>query len=275
METTAVTQHEIFVFRQIIWDYYALNRREFPWRYVEDPYYIVVSEIMLQQTQTYRVERKFVSFIEQFPSWHALAFASWPEVLLAWQGLGYNSRAKRLHETAKRIIAEFDGNVPNDPDILKTFSGIGPNTAASICSFAYNRPTIFVETNIRAVFIYHFFPGKENINDKLLLPLIQKTLDQTDPRSWYYALMDYGVYLKQKVHNPSRRSAHYIVQTKFEGSDRQIRSTIIKILLARGVLKREELIALVDREPSRVLQIIDDLCKEKLIVCDQEFLKIV
>jgi A/G-specific adenine glycosylase len=258
----------------LVWDYYASHRREFPWRYVEDPYYILVSEIMLQQTQTYRVEPKFISFVKLFPSWQALASASWPDVLLAWQGLGYNSRAKRLHEAAKRIVVEFNGQVPDDPEILKTFPGIGPNTAGSICAFAFNKPALFVETNIRAVFIYHFFPGKGKISDKLLFPLMQATLDYSDPRSWYYALMDYGVYVKQKAHNPTRRSIHYTTQSKFEGSDRQIRSMILKILLVSGPLKQEELVGLIDREQTRVSRIIDDLCKERLIVRDQEYLSL-
>jgi A/G-specific adenine glycosylase len=275
MNNEMLTPQEIGVFRQLIWDYYGANRRDFPWRYIENPYYIVVSEIMLQQTQTYRVEPKFRFFVNQFPSWQLLASASWPEVLLALQGIGYNSRAKRLHEIAKRICGDFNGNVPNDPKILETFSGIGPNTAGSICAFAFNRPTLFIETNIRAVFIYHFFPGKEKISDKLILPLVQATLDYADARSWYYALMDYGVYLKQKVRNPTRRSAHYTAQTKFEGSDRQIRSTILKILLARGPLKKDEIVVLIDHEKERVMGIIEDLCHEKLIVHDKGYLMIV
>lgn len=274
MNNEILSQQEISAFKQLIWDYYAANRRNFTWRYTEDPYCVVVSEIMLQQTQTYRVESKFISFVERFPTWHALASASWSEVLFAWQGLGYNSRAKRLHDMAKRVCSEFNSQVPDDPEILKTFSGIGPNTAGSICAFAFNKPILFVETNIRAVFIYHFFPGKDKISDKLLLPLIQATIDHTDPRSWYYALMDYGVYLKQKAHNPARHSAHYTVQSKFEGSDRQIRSMILKTLLVRGPLKQEELIASINREQTRVLRIIDDLCHEKLIMRDQEYLLI-
>lgn len=275
MSTEIITQQEICSFKQLVWDYYAANRRDFPWRYTDDPYYVVISEVMLQQTQTYRVEPKFISFMKSFPTWQMLASASWPEVLLAWQGLGYNSRAKRLHGTAQRICADFNGTVPHDPEILKTFSGIGPNTAGSIAAFAFNKPAIFVETNIRAVFIYHFFPGKEKISDKLLLPLVEATLDRADPRSWYYALMDYGVFLKKQARNPTRRSAHYTVQSKFEGSDRQIRSTILKILLAKGPAKHDELLALVDCDRSRFTRIADDLCKEELIVCKEDYLMIV
>lgn len=259
---------ELRRFKELIWDYYAANRRHFPWRYIEDPYYILVSEIMLQQTQTFRVEPKFITFTERFPTLPDLAFASWPDVLIAWQGLGYNSRAKRLHDMAKRIMLEFDGNVPDDPEILKTFSGIGPNTAGSICAFAFNKPTIFVETNIRAVFIYHFFPGQDKINDKQILPLVQATLNEKDPRSWYYALMDYGVFLKRQAGNPTRRSSHYTRQPKFQGSDRQIRSMLLKRLLVAGRIHRDELVTSIDRDPERVSRILNDLCSEKLIMCD-------
>ena len=275
MKTDIISQQAVCAFKQVIWDYYAANRRDFPWRYVEDPYHVVVSEIMLQQTQTFRVEPKFKQFIERFPTWAYLASASWPDVLLAWQGLGYNSRAKRLHEIAKRVVSEFNGNVPDAPDILVTFPGIGPNTAGSICAFAYNKPTIFVETNIRAVFIHHFFPCKDKINDKLILPLVEATLDHVDPRSWYYALMDYGVFLKRQAGNPTRRSTHYSRQSKFEGSDRQIRSMILKQLLVARKIHKDVLIASIDREPERVLRILQDLCDEKLIVCDEQYISMI
>jgi len=272
MKTDIISNQEVLVFQQLIWDYYAANRRDFPWRYVDDPYYVVVSEIMLQQTQTYRVEPKFKQFVERFPIWTDMASASWPDVLITWQGLGYNSRAKRLHEIAKRIVSEFNGRVPDTPDILVTFPGIGPNTAGSICAFAYNKPTIFVETNIRAVFIHHFFPGKDKISDKLILPLVEATLDYTDPRSWYYALMDYGVFLKRQAGNPTRRSTHYTRQSKFEGSDRQIRSMILRQLLVARKIHKDELIACIDREPERILRLLNDLCDEKLIIYNEPYI---
>jgi A/G-specific adenine glycosylase len=260
-----LTTDEILRFRSMIWEFYKNNRRLFPWRYNEDPYHIVVSEIMLQQTQTYRVEPKFDSFVKRFPAWQDLASANWPEVLTAWQGLGYNNRAKRLHDIAKRIIHEYQGVVPQDPDVLVTFPGIGPNTAGSICAFAFNKPTIFAETNIRAVFIYHFFPGKEKVHDRYLIPLVQATLDATDPRSWYYALMDYGVWLKKQTTNPTRRSAHYTKQSKFKGSDREIRSMILKKLLAQNSLTELELTTTIERDPGRIKKITQDLCNEHLI----------
>ena len=112
MKTDIISQQAVCAFKQVIWDYYAANRREFPWRYVEDPYHIVVSEIMLQQTQTFRVEPKFKQFIERISNMGISAHAIWPDVLLAWQGLGYNSRAKRLHEISKRIFQNLMAKYP-------------------------------------------------------------------------------------------------------------------------------------------------------------------
>lgn len=262
---------EIKRFQQHVWDYYAHNRRGFPWRYVEDPYYVLVSEVMLQQTQTFRVEVKFTQFMNKFFSINALAIATWPEVLLAWQGLGYNSRAKRLHQTAQAIVAEYDGNVPASQELLIKLPGIGPYTAASICAFAYNQPTVFVETNIRAVFIHHFFPGQEKIADKEIFPFVKKTLDVDDPRSWYYALMDYGVFLKKQANNPTRRSKHYARQSKFEGSDRQIRSSILRRLLEVPLIYIEELILSIEEDPDRVRRILQQLDDEKLIKCQDGY----
>lgn len=265
---------DIKAFQQTIWDYFSANRRDFPWRYVEDPYYILVSECMLQQTQTFRVEQKFIRFMQTFPTINVLATASWPEVLLAWQGLGYNSRAKRLHQTAQIITSDFFGQIPASPEMLIQMPGIGPYTAASICAFAFNQPTIFVETNIRAVFIYHFFSGKEKVGDAELLPLVKQTLDLTDPRSWYYALMDYGVYIKKQAQNPTRRSKHYARQSKFEGSDRQLRSMILRTLLASKTVNINDLITSFDRKSDHILRIIEQLCDEKLIVRNNDFLSL-
>lgn len=275
MSSTQLEPHEIVAFRQFIWGFYAQNQRAFPWRYSEDPYYVLVSEIMLQQTQTFRVGPKFLQFINLFPTVHDLASASWPQVLGAWQGLGYNSRAKRLHSTAQRVVNTYGGALPADPSVLETFDGIGKATAASICAFAFNKPTIFIETNIRAVYIYHFFSPNNPIHDKQISPLVEQTLDSSDPRSWYYALMDYGVYLKQKTNNPARLSAHHTKQSKFEGSDRQIRSGILKKLLEHGSLSQEVLISLIDREPNRVTSIINELVTEQLIVNRNNFFSLI
>ncbi len=257
-------------FIKIIYDYYAVNRRSFTWREEISPYRVLVSEIMLQQTQTDRVAYKFPQWLTYFPDFETLASVSTRDVIAAWAGLGYNRRALSLHSAAQRVMQEFGGNLPDDPEILETFKGIGPNTAGSICAFAFNKPTIFIETNIRAVYIHHFFPGEEKVHDKQLLPIIQETLDKNNPRDWYYALMDYGVKLKKEHKNPSRKSKHHTVQSKFEGSERQIRGMILRALTEYGKLSFDELIAVIPREQRRIENNLSDLIKEGFIKENQD-----
>ncbi len=177
-DTKKITQEQIELFKKNIWNFYHQQGRTFAWRNVDDPYQVFVSEVMLQQTQTYRVESKFEQFIETFSSFEILACVHLSEVLGVWQGLGYNRRGKFLHQAAQKIMHEHDGILPSDPETLVTLPGIGPATAASIAAFAYNRPTVFIETNIRSVFIHAFFAqNKRGISDKDLISLIEQALD--------------------------------------------------------------------------------------------------
>lgn len=253
-------------FQKFIWDFYRTQGRPFAWRNSDNPYHIVVSEIMLQQTQTYRVEPKFEQFLGAFTTWHSLASAPLRDVLAVWQGLGYNRRGIALHNIAKKVVNEFNGQLPDDPEVLVNFPGIGKATAGSICAFAFNKPTVFIETNIRAVLIYCFFNDQENVHDNDLMPLIATTVDQDNPREWYYALMDYGVFLKKQFKNPSRKSKHHTKQSKFEGSDRQIRGNILKLLIKYEALEKKALIQQLAKEPQRVEKILGDLVKESFIV---------
>jgi A/G-specific adenine glycosylase len=195
-----------------------------------------------------------------------LATSSLKDVLHAWQGLGYNRRGMYLHQTAKKICNEHNEIVPNNPEILVTLPGIGKATASSICAFAYNNPTVFIETNIRSVFIYLFFSGKEKIHDNEIFPLVKETIDTERARDWYYALMDYGVMLKKQLPNPSRKSAHHAKQSKFEGSDRQIRGKIIKILTsATEPISTRNIITLINKDAILVKKILDQLIEEELL----------
>lgn len=221
-------------FKKEIWKYYKVHKREMPWRNTANPYHIVVSEIMLQQTQVSRVVPKYTSFIAKFPTWKKLAEAPLKDILLEWQGLGYNRRGKALHNIAQKITKEYKGTLPHDPALLETFPSIGPNTAGSICTFTFNLPVVFIETNIRTVFIHFFFEDKEKIDDKDILKLVEKTLDKKNPREWYYALMDYGAFLKSHNTNINEKSAHHKKQTTFKGSNREIRSHILKALLVKS-----------------------------------------
>lgn len=256
------TEKQLSEFKKVIWNYYYEHKREFPWRNIENPYGVLVSEIMLQQTQTYRVQPKYEQFMHYFPTIHTLAHAPQADVIKQWQGLGYNRRALALHRTAQKIVQEHDGIVPDNPEKLITFPGIGKATAASIAAFAYNKPTIFIETNIRAVFIFCFFSNASAISDEQLFPLVQETLDQQHPREWYYALMDYGVMLKKTTINPSRLSKHHTTQSKFEGSDRQIRGMILKLLSQEHTLTHEQLKLLIHREPLRIERVVHNLLAE-------------
>lgn len=261
-------KHSLALFKKSIWSFYKDNGRNFAWRNINNPYYVVVSEIMLQQTQTRRVIEKYEQFIIAFGSFQELAQATLRDVLTVWQGLGYYRRARYLYQIAQKIVDEYDGILPQDLRILETFPGIGPATASSICAFAFNMPTIFIETNIRTVFIHYFFQDQVEVKDKELIPLIIESLDYDNPREWYYALMDYGVFLKAQYGNPSRKSAHYTKQSMFEGSDRQIRAKILKTITTLGIVKKEDLFAIFSlKEKERIGYILEGLEKEQFITC--------
>jgi A/G-specific adenine glycosylase len=265
-DTQELKPTEVEEFRQTIYQYYADHRREMPWRVSRDPYHIVVSEIMLQQTQVGRVLSKYEQFISTFPDFDSVSKAPLQEILNVWQGLGYNRRALALQKICQMVVTEYGGELPNCVETLQTFPGIGPATAGAICAFAFNQPTVFIETNIRRVFIHFFFPKKNGVKDKEILPLVERTLDTRSPRRWYHALMDYGAMLKNEEHNPNRRSAHYNRQPPFRGSDREIRGLILKTLLKKPDLTEAELVRLVDKSPERVRPIIAQLIIEGFIV---------
>ncbi len=231
-------------FKNEILDFYQKNKRQFPWRDTADPYRILVSEVMLQQTQAGRVVEKYNSFIRTFPDFQSLTQASLQEVLRIWQGLGYNRRGIALKRIAEIVIEKYKGKLPDTISALDELPGIGEATASSISAFAWNKPTIFIETNIRRVYIYFFFKNKENINDRDIVKLVEETLDEKNPREWYYALMDYGAMLKGKVPNPNRQSAHYTKQSKFKGSNREVRGAILKFINEKGKVSQKQILTL-------------------------------
>lgn len=260
---------QIAQFQKLIYDFYAAGKRDFIWRDDITPYRILVSEIMLQQTQTTRVIPKFENWLEKFPNFASLAQASSHDVLSAWQGLGYNRRGLALAKIAQIVMHDHGGQLPSDPTILQTFPAIGPNTAGSICAFAFNKPIVFIETNIRTIYIDTFFKGQSEISDKQLLPLIAQTIDHKNAREWYYALMDYGVYLKQKLPRINAASKHYTKQSKFIGSKRQVRGAIIKILTTVKCIDYATLLELVTfdlpENSHNIEQIIQTLLDEQTI----------
>lgn len=274
LEERGICSDTIERFRAEIISYYQNQGRKFSWRSDLSPYRVLVSEIMLQQTQTVRVEDKFCTFIDRFPGFDQLAAAEFSEVLRCWKGLGYNRRAKYLHDIAQRIVADYDSTLPNDPEILVTFPGIGRATAASICVFAFDRPHPFIETNIRTVFIHFFFPGQLKVSDKAIMALVERTMDRDHPRQWYYALMDYGVVLKKTVGNLSRQSKAYRKQSRFEGSDRQLRGRILDLLLEQGSIGPGSGSKLLEQPEARVARLLKSLASEGLIVVEKGLYKL-
>lgn len=245
--------------------------RDLPWRRTYDPYAIWISEVMLQQTQVSRVDGRWQRWLERFPTVDALAATAPSDVLEEWQGLGYNRRALSVHRAAQ-AISEAGGIFPQDPKELVKLPGIGPATAAGIRAFAFNLHGVYLETNVRTVFLHELYPQAEGVPDSELVPLVELTCpasvadamnaDRADsaanvvdadgaagadtavdtaananeteltPRSWYYALLDYGAYLKKTIPNPSRRSKSHVKQSRFEGSHRQKRAELLRVLLA-------------------------------------------
>lgn len=262
---TGLSSEVINAFQKIIISYFKQHGRNFPFRNDITPYNVLVSEIMLQQTQTGRVSEKFLEFKKKFPDFQSLSTAPLDQVLQAWQGLGYNRRAIALKKISELVINDFNGDLPNSVEILKKFPQIGHNTASSIAAFAFNKPVYFVETNIRRVYIYYFFPKRNKIDDKEILPLVKNTLDENNPRNWYYALMDYGVMLKKTHPELNKRSAHYRKQAPFKGSDRQIRGKILKTLLTSADITESELSKMLNVDLNKLKGILNQLEKEGFI----------
>lgn len=246
-------------FRKTIYKYYFEHKRSFQWRETKDPYKILVSEIMLQQTQTDRVVVKYNEWLSHFPTFKSLAEAKLQQVLKVWQGLGYNRRALALKRCAEIVAEKYKGKLPDDYEKVLDLPGIGPYTAGAVMAFAFNKPFPIIETNIRTVYIHFYFGDKfGQIHDQELMPIIEKTMDTENAREWYYALMDYGVMLKKTIGNLNVRSKHYTKQSKFVGSNRQIRSAIVKAVTAG---------------PSTEKQILSFLEQQKIIVTKEQFQK--
>ena len=265
----------IKLFQKIIYEYYKNHKRKFPFRENITPYNVLVSEIMLQQTQTGRVSEKFLKFIAKFPDFLSLSKASLEQILKEWKGLGYNRRAIALKKIAEIVINDYNSKLPESIEELKLFPQIGHNTASSILTFAFNKPMVFIETNIRRVYIYFFFPNRSKVDDKEIMSIVKKTVDKNNPRKWYYALMDYGVMLKKIHPELNKRSAHYRKQAPFKGSSRQIRGELLEMLIKNrtiGLSKIQKLFKVNDRK--RIKNILNQLQKEGFIEIKENSVKL-
>ena len=226
--------------------HYKNEQRTFPWRETTDPYRILVSECMLQQTQVDRVVPKYTAFIKTFPSVTALANALRKEVLALWSGLGYNRRAIALHNTAKEVVTSHNSIVPTTEEALLTLPGIGPYTAGAVLAFAYDKPVIIIETNIRTVVLHHCARKKKAVSDKTISHFVEQLLQdalnrKTTPRTFYSAMMDYGTHLKARGVRTNPRSKHYTKQAPFTGSIRQARGALLRhfINAQKGTSKKQ------------------------------------
>lgn len=253
----------------MIWDFYAHNaRHDLPWRQLDqsgehNAYRVLVSELMLQQTQVVRVIPKYNEFLAAFPTVQQLAGADLGEVLRLWQGLGYNRRAKYLWEAAQTLC---EAPEPWSIEVLIACKGVGKNTAGAVVTYAYNQRAVFVETNIRTVYIHHFFTNMTDIDDKDVAAVVNQTLPgQESYRDFYWALMDYGSYLKTVVGNANKASRHYAKQSTFVGSRRQVRGSIIRALTAgpRNIHELQRVVA-----DDRLSGVLEDLVQEGLIKHD-------
>ncbi len=253
---------DITVFQKTIFDHYKKSGRVFPWRETHDPYAILVSEVMLQQTQAERVVPFFRAWMKRFPTAKSLASASVSAVLKVWQGLGYNRRALNLKRAGEMLVKEYGEELPADIQKIDALPGVGPYTAGAIGAFAFNLPSAFIETNIRTVFLHFFFKGRTNVPDSEILEVVKQTLpalkqhskilppsrkatdgrgknarmsgQQRSIREWYSALMDYGAMLKATVGNPNIHSKSYAKQSTFKGSRRELRGKILRFITETG-----------------------------------------
>jgi A/G-specific adenine glycosylase len=262
---TSPSSSQVRVFRRKVLAHYEKNGRDLPWRKKLNPYRVLVSEIMLQQTQVDRVIEKFKEFLAAFPDFAALAEAPLPQLLAIWSGLGYNRRALALKALAQKVVEDHQGRLPSDLEQLLTLPGIGKYTAGAVMAFAFNKPVVFMDTNIRRVYIHEFFQDQEGVHDDQLMPLVERTLDAAEPRTWYNALLDYGTVLKQQHANPNRRSAHYARQTPFENSNRQVRGKILKALVSGSPLTQAQLVKMTGMDQERVKKNLMQLCEEGFI----------
>ena len=257
---------EIELFREIILNYYKIYGRSFSWRETSDPYHILLSELMLQQTQTERAAPKYAAFIERWPDFNALSEAPFSEILILWKGLGYNRRAMALKQIALIAVRQYGGTLPRIYDELLKLPMVGSATASAVLAFSYNQPALYLETNIRRVLLHFFYQNEEKVHDRELYKLLEAVQVREDPKSWYYALMDYGVLLKKMVKNPNRRSAHYTKQPAFENSNRQIRGQILTVFTEKGLVSKKELYSFLNFPQENINKCLSALQKEGFVI---------
>ena len=261
-------------FQRLVYAEFITHRRRLPWRRVGDPYAILVSEVMLQQTQVDRVIPKFHAFMKRFPDAQTLARASLRQVLGVWSGLGYNRRALHLKQAAQMLVREFAGQVPADRETLMQLPGVGTYTAGAVLAFGFNVPSVFIETNIRTVFLHHFFSQRRRVHDREILKLVEQTMDRKNPRRWYSALMDYGAGLKTSGVRINERSTTYHRAGRFRGSHREMRGRIVRLLTRRGACFVRDICGDLKVSKPRIQACVRKLAREGLLTIRGELIRV-
>lgn len=223
-----VTNTDLLYIEKILKHYRVHGRHNLVWRKNITPYGVLVSEVMLQQTQVARVIDKFKLWMKKYPNLSTLRKSNLKDVLILWQGLGYQRRAKALYSISKKCL-----RLPKTFDELLTLDGVGRYTASAVMAFAYNTFSYPVlETNIRTALIEEFHQGETEIYDGLLYDDLfrlenNKNVQKIGARVWYSALMDYGAYLKQNKVSHNVKSKHHTLQSPYKGSHRELRAKVL------------------------------------------------
>jgi A/G-specific adenine glycosylase len=252
-------------FQNKILQYYKKNGRDLPWRNTTDAYNILISELMLQQTQVSRVIDYYTTWLKTWPTIQHLAQANFKDVLQAWMGLGYNTRGINLHKASKIIVQHYNADVIAAMDEYKKIPGVGKYTSQAVKIFSTNADIVTVDTNIRRIFI-HEFDLSQDISDSELWSIAQHCLPKGKSRQWHNALMDYGaMYLTSKKTGISPKTK----QSTFEGSDRQIRAQILRDLL-NTPLTIHDLTQHYDHTTDRLLKILEKMKKQGIIKKEKE-----
>lgn len=270
--------------RRRLLPWFSVHRRDLPWRRTKDPYAILVSEIMLQQTQVDRVIPKYTAWLKTFPTVRSLARAPLSKVLKLWSGLGYNSRGMRLRELARVVVSEYSGHIPSDVETLEKLPGIGPYTARAIASFAFHRNEPAIDTNIRRVISRIFFGPRWPTYSKLK-SMVDIVAPAGEMHTWNAALMDFGALvcqarrpkceqcpvqlycraypaiLRQPVSRPRQR-------VRFETTDRFWRGRIVARLVVRSATTADmysHLCTIGDISRVRFTKLVEKLVAENIL----------
>jgi A/G-specific adenine glycosylase len=280
--------------RHSLLNWFGAESRDLPWRKTCDPWAIVVSELMLQQTQVDRVLPKYAEFLNRFPTVESCSRATFGEILSSWNGLGYNRRAKYLHELSIAVRIQFDGTFPSDIETLQSLPGIGPYTARAIAVFAFRQPHAVVDTNVARVIAR--FDGVTYARARELQQRADEWLDLNDPWTWNQALLDLGA-RRCSARTPqcpicplveSCKGANASVdtaigskgvsgrQSRFAGSDREGRGRLVKTLTVDGAIPIDRLAAVMGwpDDVDRAVRVANTLVDDQIVSIDSGWVRI-